>query len=220
MKYLLPCSNCGHKTTVETGQAGQMLQCVCGQQVEVPTIRGMRELETQGGETVSQPRWNRRRGFMFVGGVITAIGLLLAGYVWIAWPRLVDPAAIERELQSMPPFATFLRLQTLEPPLPSPAPDRVESAPQLAPVKKLMMQMEGAGPQSMAPQQTMISYEHLRLRHTLSQLLPIAGIIAAIGALILIFGFLSKGERPPRRTAKRPAQRARPQAAKSGPSSE
>ena len=157
---------------------------------------------------------------MFVGGVITAMGLLLAGYVWIAWPRIVDPAAIARELQSMPPFATFLRLQTLEPALPSPAPERVEAAPQFAPVKKLIMQMEGAGPQSMAPHQTMISYERLQLRHNLSQLLPIAGIIAAIGVLILIFGVLSKNERPPRRIAKRPAQRARPQAAKSGPSSE
>jgi hypothetical protein len=220
MKYLLPCPACGRQITVETGQAGQILQCGCGKQVDVPTIRGMRELETVVEESVSRSGWNRRRGFMFVGGVVAVIGLLLAGYVWIVWPSIDDAAAIGRELHSMPPFASFLRLQSLEPPLPSPALERAESAPQLAPSKKLLIQMEGAGPQSLTPQQTLVSYDHLRVRHNLSQLLPIALFIAGIGALILIFGFLSKGERSPRRTAKRPSQRARPQAAKSGPSSE
>jgi hypothetical protein len=194
MKYLLPCPACQRAITVESGQAGQMVQCACGQQVEVPTVRKLRELEIFQETAAAPARWNRRKGFRFLGSAITALGIVLAAYIWLAWPTLYDAAAIAREIQSQPPFVAYLRLQSLEPPMPTPAPERVESAPQLAPSKKLLMQVEGMGPQNLAPQQAYVAYEHLRTRHTLRQLLPFAGILIVVGGMILAIGLLSKGE--------------------------
>jgi hypothetical protein len=217
MKYILSCPKCQRDMPVESGQAGQMLHCACGQQVEVPTIRQLRQLRPADDEPAAVSRWNRRHGYRFVGGVITAVALVLAGYVWLAWPVLYDEGAIVREIQSQAPFVSFLRLQSLEPPLPTPASERVESAPQLAPSKKLLQQVEGAGPQNVAPQQAYISYEHLRTRRTLGQFLPFAGILAAVGALTLAMSFLAPGKRSERRSTNRPRkQRESPVAQRSG----
>src|SRR5678815_2344165 len=42
--YLLPCA-CGQQISVSAAQAGESLRCSCGAMVEVPTMRGLRELE-------------------------------------------------------------------------------------------------------------------------------------------------------------------------------
>lgn len=176
-----------------------MVQCTCGQQVEVPSVRKLRELETFQETAAAPARWNRRKGFRFLGSAISVVGIILALYVWLAWPVLYDAAAIAREIQSQPPFVAYLRLQSLEPPMPTPATERVESAPQLVPSKKLLMQVEGMGPQNLAPQQAYVAYEHLLTRHTLRQLLPFAGILIVVGGTILAIGLLSKGDGTPLR---------------------
>ena len=43
-KYLLPCS-CGRKMPVEPRQAGQSVDCACGESLEIPTMLAMSALE-------------------------------------------------------------------------------------------------------------------------------------------------------------------------------
>ena len=44
-QFLLPCS-CGQKVRVGNAQAGAGVRCVCGKSLTVPTLRGLRELES------------------------------------------------------------------------------------------------------------------------------------------------------------------------------
>src|SRR5262245_42232670 len=97
MTYLLPCPSCGSKLPVETGQAGQMLRCGCGQSVEVPTVRGLRELEVVADDG-SAPRWTARHGLVFVGSVIAMAALLFAGYIWMTRPPAYDATSLPVEL--------------------------------------------------------------------------------------------------------------------------
>ena len=83
--FLLPCA-CGQKVRVGKAQAGQAVRCACGKSLSVPTLRGMRELETapQDGN-LAKPRkaaaWSPWHGAAFSGGLaVAAISVLLFGY--------------------------------------------------------------------------------------------------------------------------------------------
>lgn len=72
-KYLLPCK-CGKKIPIDLSQAGQQIPCECGTIVEVPTLRGVRELErSEAPVSASESRteWDPTRGMIF------AVSLLL-----------------------------------------------------------------------------------------------------------------------------------------------
>ena len=64
-KYLLPCQ-CGQQNKIDQAQAGQTITCQCGQQLEVPTLRGIRQLDqaeisdTKKRETT----WSRSQGVL------------------------------------------------------------------------------------------------------------------------------------------------------------
>ncbi len=62
--YLLPCS-CGRKLTVNTGQAGDSVNCQCGARIEVPTARRLVHLEKAAEAT--EPVWDARSGVIFLG---------------------------------------------------------------------------------------------------------------------------------------------------------
>ena len=78
--YLLPC-NCGQKVRVGKAQAGQAVLCGCGQQLNVPTLRGLRELEVAPAEATvakaARPAWSPARGAAFSGGLAVAAVALI-----------------------------------------------------------------------------------------------------------------------------------------------
>ena len=83
-QYLLECE-CGNSLHVESGQAGQLLDCTCGKTVCVPTFRELRRLPRAAPNNETAQRestWTRRQGGMFVLGiVISTCAILCLGYV-------------------------------------------------------------------------------------------------------------------------------------------
>ena len=106
LKYVLTCE-CGQAHRVDTSQAGQSLECTCGRALEVPTLRGIRQLpqvqEERRAET-SAPSWNRTRGVLFAGGLLTAtVCLAIAALLLVLRVQVDDsPPEIdfEREARS------------------------------------------------------------------------------------------------------------------------
>jgi len=94
MKYLLPCEECGEETPIDTNQAGQPIACCCGAMLEVPSLRGIRELARSGEavETVAKRAWSRGRGIAFVAGLV--IILVTLGLGAIAVVRITSLADI------------------------------------------------------------------------------------------------------------------------------
>lgn len=82
-KYLLPCS-CGESILIELSQAGERIRCQCGNELEVPTMRHIRQLQ-RAADTgpVAKPRksWPMMYGLLFAVGLATTVaGLAVAGY--------------------------------------------------------------------------------------------------------------------------------------------
>ena len=87
--YLLSCT-CGQKLTVSSRQAGESLRCNCGTILEVPTMRGLRELEvvpTAGSTRVRSWGGRQQAVLLLVACAILLVGI--AGY--LAWARPADP---------------------------------------------------------------------------------------------------------------------------------
>jgi Alpha-aminoadipate carrier protein LysW-like, globular domain len=102
MSYLLPCPACGNKLSVVTGQAGQLVRCDCGADLEVPTIRGLRELEQVSDDAVSFSRWTTRHGVAFLGLLILAGALAFSLYLHLRAP-VFDPTGYESQVQAASP---------------------------------------------------------------------------------------------------------------------
>src|SRR5262249_19447517 len=120
MKYLLPCPACNSRLPVETGQAGQMIRCSCGNSVEVPSIRALRTLEPLADERPTAASWTRRKGSLFLGAA-TSIGALVAAAVVLAirssasddggFKIDVNEGAIRSEVAALPPLESIERFQ-------------------------------------------------------------------------------------------------------------
>jgi hypothetical protein len=81
-QFLLPCA-CGQKLRVSNAQAGEQVSCVCGSRLNVPTLRGIRQLEVVPAEANvrAAPGWSRVQGAMFAAGLLAAaIGLGMIAY--------------------------------------------------------------------------------------------------------------------------------------------
>ena len=90
-KYLLPCS-CGEKIAVDASQAGEQVRCVCGANLDVPSLRGLRQLETaEAAEPLparSQPNaWGLRQGLRLAGTLLMVAGLLPALLLYTQIPE-------------------------------------------------------------------------------------------------------------------------------------
>jgi hypothetical protein len=79
--YALPCS-CGKSIDVERSQAGLSVRCACGREVEVPTIRGLAQLEPSSHPTTTEPErtWGPRQGVVFLGITLLVLAGGYAGY--------------------------------------------------------------------------------------------------------------------------------------------
>lgn len=94
MSYLLPCS-CGQNVLVEPRQAGGQVRCICGKELSVPTLRGLKQLKpaTTGGESASRAAttrpWNPVRGAVFTSGlVLTFLSLLVIAVTLFQYTRV------------------------------------------------------------------------------------------------------------------------------------
>jgi hypothetical protein len=85
--YLVPCT-CGKTVRVRARQAGEQVTCACGAAVNVPTIRGLKQLQTVVDET-EKPTQQRSswQGPLFSFGLIAIfIGTLILLFAWLFPP--------------------------------------------------------------------------------------------------------------------------------------
>jgi hypothetical protein len=87
---------------VVAGQAGQIVHCTCGANVEVPTIRALRELEQVSDEPAGTSRWTTRHSVAFLGLLIFAGALAFSLYLHLRAP-IFDPSGYENEVQAASP---------------------------------------------------------------------------------------------------------------------
>src|SRR5262245_30200324 len=88
--YLLPCS-CGKMVRVAASQAGGRVACGCGKSLDVPTMRGVRQLELAPAETnvARRPSWSPMHGAVFAAGLLTAgVGLVLIAFYLLQYARV------------------------------------------------------------------------------------------------------------------------------------
>ncbi|MCA9122820.1 MAG: hypothetical protein H6822_36710 [Planctomycetaceae bacterium] len=101
-KYLLPCE-CGKGIAVDIKQAGQQIACECGKVLEVPTLRGVLDLEPVPEATTQLPPasvWNPARGMTFAGSfALVVIGAVVA-FFGNAGLRSAPDISREVELES------------------------------------------------------------------------------------------------------------------------
>ena len=101
--YLLPCA-CGRTTQVGPRQAGETVDCACGARLDVPTIRGLRELEPVAETAAGKPAWNRGKGLVFIGLLLTVASLSACGYFQlVVKPRDLEFTPTQQQLDSIGP---------------------------------------------------------------------------------------------------------------------
>ena len=95
--FLLPCS-CGNKIPIERAQAGQIVRCACGAELDVPTMQAIGRLEqaaaTAGSAEPAASRWGLWQGLVLLGITITLPALGWAVYLGITWPKPLDINAL------------------------------------------------------------------------------------------------------------------------------
>lgn len=81
-QYLLPCT-CGQTVRVGNAQAGGQVLCACGKSLDVPTLRGLRQLEWAPAEVTKKTalRWSPAHGATFA----LALSLAVAGAATAAY---------------------------------------------------------------------------------------------------------------------------------------
>lgn len=109
--YALPCT-CGKSVDVDRSQAGLAVRCACGRELEVPTIRGLANLESRVDSQVAPAStWGPRQGVMFLGVAIALLAGATASYVQFLPPpspvRGIDRAAVTKLVDSWTPTQTF-----------------------------------------------------------------------------------------------------------------
>jgi hypothetical protein len=89
--YLLPCS-CGQNVRIAASQAGGKVACVCGKSLEVPTMRGVQQLEAAPAESkvAAKPAWSPLHGATFAAGLMIAgVGVVLIAFYLLQYARVV-----------------------------------------------------------------------------------------------------------------------------------
>jgi hypothetical protein len=113
IRYRLACK-CGQSVLVDRSQAGLAIRCACGAELEVPTIRGLRQLE-QVAHREASSRWGNRQALLVIGLALAAIGFGGGAYRQFFPPQLpYTQADFERDIEAgkaairqAPPEQTF-----------------------------------------------------------------------------------------------------------------
>ncbi len=160
MKHFLLCPACNAKIPVETSQAGQVIGCNCGQQIDVPSIRQLRQLDTVDDQAVAPPAWNRRKGVLFLGSAIMALAAVVAIALVVLRPStdlasvtaVPDEKQVRQEVDALPIDESFVRISLMQPWPPMPFSERQKKgAPlNLSASSDLISRFEGSGPQFLA----------------------------------------------------------------------
>lgn len=116
-KYLLPCS-CGQKVAVDASQAGLEVPCACGAKLEVPTMRGLSQLqiveEPREEHAAPQAAWGPAQGLMFLGAVLLLGGLVAVLLVMQTRPQWqVQDEQIRLDVNRLTPGQLWQRWQFL-----------------------------------------------------------------------------------------------------------
>jgi hypothetical protein len=119
VRYRLPCS-CGQTVLVERSQAGLSVACSCGKQLEVPTIRGLAQLDTVQSAP-DQLGWTAQYGLLLIGVLIALFAAGTAGWrVVKQGPDLFSESSIDAtmkehfaQIEKMPPGDVVLLWQSL-----------------------------------------------------------------------------------------------------------
>jgi hypothetical protein len=90
--YLLTC-DCGKTIPVELGQAGGRVGCSCGMQLDVPTLRQLRQLpQATTDQKSSSGSWGTRQGWITVSLIVIAV--LLGASAWTWWNQPAQPVFV------------------------------------------------------------------------------------------------------------------------------
>jgi hypothetical protein len=115
--YLLPCS-CGRAVPVSVSMAGESVRCECGTELEVPTLRGLRQLTPEPASAGRRARsWNDRQRVTFVFVVAGLAAAALAGYQAYSLPALPEQGRVEGPLpidQTTSPVDVYSKFNHLE----------------------------------------------------------------------------------------------------------
>ncbi|MBI3838225.1 MAG: hypothetical protein HY288_09875 [Planctomycetia bacterium] len=95
--FRLSCT-CGQSVSVSASQAGQTVRCSCGAQLEVPTLRGLRELPLSDAPADAKrpSNWENRQRAIFSLVLISLCALALGGYLWTKLPTIRPQATPEQ----------------------------------------------------------------------------------------------------------------------------
>ena len=108
MAYLLPCPQCGRKLVVTTGEAGGQALCACGATVDVPTVRGLRELESATAPAAeATTSWTTRHSVIFLGSLVAIAGLAFGLIQHFRAAALLPTATFADDIRTMPPAETW-----------------------------------------------------------------------------------------------------------------
>jgi hypothetical protein len=107
MPYLLPCTHCDRKHAVTSGQAGAQVRCECGAAIDVPTVRGLRELVEVHEPTPQRKTWSTRHSVVFLGAVITLAGLALAAILHVRASQVRPRGSFADDIRTMSPRDTW-----------------------------------------------------------------------------------------------------------------
>ncbi len=108
MAYLLPCPQCGRNLVVTTGEAGGRVRCECGSQVDVPTVRGLRELATAPAPTAeATSSWTARHSLIFLGVLTMLAGVAFGLFLHYRAARLLPQSTFADDIRNMPAEDTW-----------------------------------------------------------------------------------------------------------------
>ena len=114
-QHLLTCPNCGDTVAVGPSQAGSCVTCSCGRELDVPTLRAMRQLPIgDPPEKTASPAWGIRQGLVALC-LILAVLCAIPGVYFLVEQTTTTPYRIDaqlnqimRQLEKASPLQTWM----------------------------------------------------------------------------------------------------------------